>query len=475
MTERQFRHPNFQAAASELAGRFASKFSVAAAVREHHGHDEGWHPGAEPDGVLFAASTADVSDAVRICARYRVPVVPYGTGSAMEGSVNAVFGGLSINLAGMNSVLEVNASDMDCSVEAGCTRSVLNSFLRDTGLNFPVDPGADATLGGMAATRASGTMTVKYGSMRDNVIGLEAVLADGTIIKTGGRARKSSSGYDLTKLLVGSEGTLGIITRLTLRLHPIPEHVLALRAVFGDMNSAVEFVVLLMQLGYPVARAEFMDELALEAVCRYDKLDYERLPTVFLEFHSSITPLDATAEAVKELLDHCDVKSVHIASTPNQRAEIWKARHNAAHAEPILRPGSKAMVTDVCVPLSNLAACITQTQEDLRSTSLCAPIVGHVGDGNFHLAILINPDIASEVDEAERLHKRLIDRALGFAGTVSGEHGIGLGKRQYLEGEHGTSLAVMRSIKHVLDPDNLMNPGKIFLPHRAEPCEHGTK
>ncbi|MBM7324672.1 FAD-binding protein [Agrobacterium sp. S2] len=475
MNVSQFRHANFHAAAAELEARFASKFSVAAAVREHHGHDEGWHPVAEPDGVLFAATTADVSEAVRICARYKVPLVPYGTGSAMEGSVNAVYGGLSIDLAGMDSVLSVNASDMDCTVEAGCKRSVLNSFLRDTGLNFPVDPGADATLGGMAATRASGTMTVKYGSMRDNVIGLEAVLADGTIIKTGGRARKSSSGYDLTKLLVGSEGTLGIITQVTLRLHPIPEHVLALRAVFENMRSAVEFVVLLMQLGYPVARAEFMDELALEAVCLYDKLDYERLPTVFLEFHSNITPLDATGEAIKELLDQCDVRSVYVASTPNQRAQIWKARHNAAHAEPLLRPGSKAMVTDVCVPLSNLAECITKTQEDLGSTRLCAPIVGHVGDGNFHLAILINPDVESEIELAENLHQRLIDRALGLGGTVSGEHGIGLGKRRYLEQEHGSSLAVMRSIKHALDPDNLMNPGKIFLPYPGEQCEHGTK
>ncbi|PQZ46597.1 2-hydroxy-acid oxidase [Ochrobactrum sp. MYb15] len=464
MKEPQFRNKDFQTAAPELEARFAAKFTIARAAREHHGHDEGWHPTAAPDGVVFAASTADVADAVKICAKYGIPVIPYGTGSAMEGSVNAVFGGLTIDLAGMNAILNVNASDMDCTVEAGCTRSVLNASLRDTGLNFPVDPGADATLGGMAATRASGTMTAKYGSMRDNVIGLEVVLADGEIIKTGGRARKSSSGYDLTKLFVGSEGTLGIITGLTLRLHPIPEHVLALRAVFEDMSSAMQFVVLLMQLGYPVARAEFMDELALEAVCRYDKLDYERLPTIFLEFHSSIAPLDETGEAVKELLEQCGVKSVHMASTPSQRAEIWKARHNAAHAEPLLRPGARAMVTDVCVPLSKLADCITQTQADLRTTGLCAPIVGHVGDGNFHLAILIDPNAASEVDEAERLHARLVERALEYGGTVSGEHGIGLGKRQYLQSEHGAGLAVMKTIKQALDPKSLMNPGKIFLP-----------
>jgi D-lactate dehydrogenase (cytochrome) len=462
--ESQIRKADFQAAASELEACFAEKFTVAPAAREHHGHDEGWHPTAQPDGVLFAATTDDVVDAVRICARHGVPVIPYGTGSAMEGSVNAVFGGLCIDLASMNAVLAVNASDMDCTVEAGCTRSILNPFLRDTGLNFPVDPGADATLGGMAATRASGTMTVKYGSMRDNVIGLEVVLADGTVVQTGGRARKSSSGYDLTKLFVGSEGTLGIITKLTLRLHPIPEHVVALRAVFEEVGPAVEFVVLLMQLGYPVAKVEFMDELALEAVCRYEKLDYERHPTLFLEFHSGVSPLDDTAEAVDDLLRQCGAKSVHWASTSRERAGIWKARHNAAHAEPLLRPGAKAMVTDVCVPLSNLAACIAETQADLTSTGLCAPIVGHVGDGNFHLAILIDPDAESEVDEAECLHARLVERALGLGGTVSGEHGIGLGKRQYLEAEHGAGLAVMKSIKRALDPKNLMNPGKIFLP-----------
>ncbi|WP_430439390.1 FAD-binding oxidoreductase [Shinella sp.] len=462
--EARARKVDFEAAAGELDTRFASRFTVALATRDHHGHDEGWHPAAPPDGVLFATTTEDVVDAVHICAAYGVPVIPYGSGSAMEGSVNAVFGGLCINLSGMTAVLSVNASDMDCTVEAGCTRSVLNSFLRDTGLAFPVDPGADATLGGMAATRASGTMTVKYGSMRDNVIGLEVVLADGTVVQTGGRARKSSSGYDLTKLFVGSEGTLGIITKLTLRLHPIPEHVVTLRAVFEEVGLAVEFVVLLMQLGYPVARAEFMDELALEAVCRYERLDYERRPTLFLEFHSSVGPLDGTAEAVEDLLRQCGAKSVQWASTTRERAEIWRARHNAAHAEPLLRPGAKAMVTDVCVPLSNLAACIAETQADLTSAGLCAPIVGHVGDGNFHLAILIDPAAKSEIDEAERLHARLVARALGFGGTVSGEHGIGLGKRPYLEAEHGAGLAVMKSIKQALDPQGLMNPGKIFLP-----------
>lgn len=455
---------DFKSAGGALEARFASKFTIAPGVRDHHGHDEGWHAPARPDGVLFAATTEDVIDAVRICARFGVPVIAYGTGSAMEGSVNAVQGGLTIDLSGMNAVVAVNATDMDCTVEAGCTRSMLNSFLRDTGLNFPVDPGADATLGGMAATRASGTMTVKYGSMRDNVIGLEVVLADGTVVRTGGRARKSSSGYDLTKLFVGSEGTLGIITQLTLRLHPIPEHVLALRAVFENTGAAVDFVVLLMQMGYPVARAEFMDERALEAVCKYEKLEYELRPTIFLEFHSSVTPLEDTRQAIQELLEHCGVDAVHFAEDAEQRAEIWKARHNAAHAEPLLRPGAKAMVTDVCVPLSRLADCITETQRDLAETGLCAPIVGHIGDGNFHLAILIDPESQSEIEEAERLHARLVNRAVGFGGTVSGEHGIGLGKRQYLEGEHGSGLTVMKTIKRALDPRDIMNPGKIFLP-----------
>jgi D-lactate dehydrogenase (cytochrome) len=462
--ERHFRHTRFQTAARELEDRFASRFAVSSAVRELHGRDEGWHPAAKPDGVLFAMTTGDVVNAVRICARHAVPVIPYGTGSAMEGGVNAVFGGLCINLAGMNAVLSVDASDMDCTVEAGCTRSALNFFLRDTGLTFPVDPGADATLGGMAATRASGTMTVKYGSMRENVIGLEVVLADGTLVRTGGRAQKSSSGYDLTKLFVGSEGTLGIITALTLRLHPIPKHILALRVVFEDVGSAVGFVALLMQFGYPVARAELMDGLALEAVCRYEKLDYERLPTIFLELHSNTVPLDDTAAVVRELSDQCGARFVYLASTAGERAEIWKARHNAAHAEPLLRPGAKAVVTDVCVPLSNLTACITETQGDVKSTGLCAPIVGHVGDGNFHVAILIDPDSERELADAERFHARLVERAVGLGGTISGEHGIGLGKRQYMEREHGAGLSVMRSIKNALDPQTLLNPGKILLP-----------
>lgn len=458
------RHFDFSAAAAELDARFATNFTLAHGARAHHGHDESWHPCAEPDGVLFAATVQDVVDAVRICAKFGVPIIPYGAGTAMEGSVNAVQGGLSIDLAGMNAVIAVNAADMDCTVEAGCTRSRLNAFVRDTGLTFPVDPGADATLGGMAATRASGTMTVKYGSMRDNVIGMEVVLADGTIVRTGGRARKSSSGYDLTKLFVGSEGTLGVITKLTLRLHPIPEHVLVLRAVFGDVGAAVEFVVLLMQMGYPVARAEFMDERALEAVCRYEKLDYALSPTVFLEFHASVTPLGDISGAILELLEQSGVKAVHLAGTASERAQIWKARHNVAHAEPLLRPGAKAMVTDVCVPLSHLAACIVETQNDLQETGLCAPIVGHLGDGNFHLAILIDPTSGAEIESAERLHARLVERALGFGGTVSGEHGVGLGKRQYLQAEHGAGLALMKTIKQALDPLDIMNPGKIFLP-----------
>lgn len=452
----------FEAAASELSARFQADFSRALSVREQHGHDEGWHHTAAPDGVVFARRTEDVVDAVSICARHRVPVIPFGAGTAMEGGVNAVCGGLSIDLQYMDSVIEVNATDMDCTVEAGCTRSTLNAYLRDSGLTFPVDPGADATLGGMAATRASGTMTVRYGSMRDNVIGLEVVLPDGSIVRSGGRARKSSSGYDLTKLFVGSEGTLGVITKLTLRLHPIPEHVRALRAAFETTADAVDFVVLLMQMGFPVARAEFMDALAMEAVRRYEKIDYDRLPTVLLELHSGTSPLDETCGLVDELLEQQRAMSIRWASSAEERALLWKVRHNVAHAEPLLRPGAKAMVTDVCVPLSELAECISATQEDLAETNLCAPMVGHLGDGNFHLAILIDPSSESEVLAAEGLHGRLVHRALDCGGTVSGEHGIGLGKRQYLASEHGAAAALMRSIKMTIDPDNIMNPGKIF-------------
>lgn len=453
---------DFDSAARALDARFGDRFTTASGVRAHHAQDEGWHAPAAPDGVLFAASTADVADAMRICAEHGVPVIPYGAGSAMEGSINAVQGGLTIDLSAMNAILSVNALDMDCTVQAGCTRSILNAHLRDTGLTFPVDPGADATLGGMAATRASGTMTVRYGSMRDNVIGLEVVLADGSIVTTGGRARKSSSGYDLTRLFVGAEGTLGIITALTLRLHPVPEHVLALRAVFEESAAAIDFVVLLMQLGYPVARAEFMDELALEAARRYEKRNHPLRPTIFLELHATGVPLDDTRTAVLDCLKDCGAQAVDLAESAEQRSAIWKTRHNAAHAEPLLRPGTRAMVTDVCVPLSNLAACIVETQQDLQATGLCAPIVGHLGDGNFHLAILIDPDSVEEIQAAKELHARLVERALGHGGTISGEHGIGLGKRQFLRAEHGTGLDLMQRIKQSLDPKNILNPGKIF-------------
>lgn len=453
-----------QSALVELAACFGDRFSTSPAACQQHGHDESWHPASAPDGVVFAASTDDVVAAVKTCAAHAVPIIAFGAGSAMEGNVNAVAGGIAVDTTAMQAIVEVNAQDMDCTVEAGVTRSMLNHVLRDTGLFFPVDPGADATLGGMAATRASGTMTVRYGSMRDNVIGLEVVLADGTVTQVGGRARKSSSGYDLTRLFVGSEGTLGVITKVTLRLHPIPEHVLAATAVFPDFTTAIDLVAALMQFSLPVARAEFMDALAVEAVCRYLKLDYPRMPTLFFEFHGGQAELETARVALQDLCSEIGATSLSWASSAEQRARIWQARHMVAHAEPLLRPGAKALVTDVCVPLSRLAECIAQTKADLETTGLVAPMVGHVGDGNFHLALLIDPTVPAEIAAAEALHERLVMRALQMRGTSSGEHGIGLGKRQFLRPEHGAGADLMWRIKCAFDPAGLMNPHKIFDP-----------
>ncbi len=380
----------------------------------------------------------------------------------MEGNVNAVQGGISIDTSRMNNILQVNPGDMDCEVEAGVTREQLNHYLRDTGLFFPVDPGANASFGGMAATRASGTTTVMYGSMRENVIGLEVVTADAKIITTGGRARKSSSGYDLTRLFVGSEGTLGVITRVKLRLHPVPETTIAMTAYFPDVQKAVEATCDVMQAGIPIARAELLDELEIKAVNNYCNVQFPVMPALFFEFHSSATVVNEIIEQVQELCEYHSAIQIKYATNLEERKEIWEARHKVAFAERTLRPGTQTFVTDVAVPITRLSEAIQTAQNDLKKTGLIAPLCGHVGDGNFHFALLVDRDNADEITQAEVFHDRLIQNAIALGGTISGEHGIGMGKQDYMEDEHGESLELMRIIKKALDPLGIMNPDKIF-------------
>jgi D-lactate dehydrogenase (cytochrome) len=447
----------------ELRGVPGANLSTAAAVREHHSRGESHHPAALPDAVVFPETNEDVQAVVRACAKHRCPITPFGAGSSLEGHVNPVAGGVSIDLTRMNQVLRVSADDLDATVQAGVTRKQFDKHLRSTGLIFHLDPGADATLGGMAATRASGTTAVRYGTMRDAVLGLKVVLADGRLISTGGRARKSSSGYDLTKLFVGSEGTLGVITELTLRLHGRPEAVAAATCYFDDIESAVRAVITTIQLGIPVARIELLDEVQIEAVNRFAHLSYPVFPTLFFEFHGmSERDVSEQAETVGEIAAEHGGKAFARALTPEARAELWQARHDAYYAALAMRPGSRGWTTDACVPISRLADCIVETKRDIAASHLVAALVGHVGDGNFHMIFPVNPDDNADIAEAERLSDRLVERALSMGGTCSGEHGVGLGKRKFLAREHGDALEVMRAIKTTLDPQNIMNPGKLL-------------
>lgn len=446
-----------------LASVFGQRVSTAEAVRAHHGRDESPFDPQPPDAVVFAESTEDVRTAIELCARYGVPVIPYGNGSSLEGHLLAVEGGVSIDLSGMNRVLSINAEDLTATVEAGVSRKALNEALRDTGLFFPIDPGADASMGGMSATRASGTNAVRYGTMRENVLGLTAVLADGRVIKTGTRARKSSAGYDLTRLFVGSEGTLGVITEITVRLYPQPEAVSAAVCAFPSMGEAVRTVIETIQLGVPVARVEFVDTLAIRAINRHSNLTLAESPTLFFEFHGTEASVKEQAETVQALATEHAGSGFAWATRPEERSRLWNARHNAYFAMLQLKPGCRAVTTDVCVPISRLAECVVETEDDLRGSPLPCPIVGHVGDGNFHVAILIDPTRPEEFSEAERLNRRIVERALRMGGTCTGEHGIGLHKMDFLIDEHGSdAVDVMRALKHALDPHNLMNPGKIF-------------
>jgi D-lactate dehydrogenase (cytochrome) len=452
--------------AAVLAGLRAvlgERVSTGASVREQHGRDESAFASMPPDAVAFPRSTEEVAAIARLCHAHDVPMIPYGVGSSVEGHVLAVHGGVSIDLGQMNEVLAVHAEDLDAVVQPGVTRKQLNDALKDTGLFFPLDPGADATLGGMAATRASGTNAVRYGTMRENVLALTVVLADGTLLKTGSRARKSSAGYDLTRLFVGSEGTLGIITEVTVRVHPHPEAMSAATCQFPTVRAAVETVIRTIQLGVPIARCELLDAASIRAINRHSRTALPETPMLFFEFHGSPAGVAEQAEAVQAIAGEHGGAGFEWSSTPEERTRLWTARHNCYFATLGLRPKTRVLSTDVCVPISRLADCIAETEADCATTGLPIVLVGHVGDGNFHLGINVDPASHDEMERAEDLNRRLVRRAIGMGGTSTGEHGIGMGKLEFLEAEHGVAaVATMRAVKRALDPKNLMNPGKVI-------------
>ncbi|MGV0975009.1 MAG: FAD-binding oxidoreductase [Azonexus sp.] len=455
-----------EALRQSLAECFGARFSCGASTRLQHGRDESVHEPLLPDGVVMAESSDEVALVVRLCAEHGVPVIPYGVGSSVEGHVLAPSGGISIDLSGMNRIIAIHAEDGDAVVEAGVTRKQLNDALKGSGLFFPIDPGADATLGGMAATRASGTNAVRYGTMRDNVLATTTVLADGRIMKTGGRARKSSAGYDLTRLLVGSEGTLGIMSELTVKLYPIPEAISAAVCTFPSIDAAVQTVIQTIQLGVPVARIELLDALSLQAINLFSKTTLTEAPTLFFEFHGSPASVAEQAETVQAIADELGGANFAWATHPEDRSRLWQARHDAYFACLQLKPGCRCFPTDVCVPISRLAECVAVTNADIARVNIPIALFGHVGDGNFHLVVLVDRDNPQDMAEAAWISERVVERAIAMEGTCTGEHGIGLGKRKYLIPEHGAvAVDVMRLLKTALDPQNLLNPGKI-LPER---------
>jgi D-lactate dehydrogenase (cytochrome) len=457
------------AAVGELKTLLGSRCSDAHAVREHHSHGESYHPPAAPDVVCFPETTGEVAAIVGVSARFGMPIVPFGAGTSLEGHVHALAGGITIDMREMKRVLRISTEDLDVTVEAGVTRLQLARALRNTGLAFPIDPGADATLGGMTATRASGTTAVRYGTMRENVLGLKVVLADGRVITTGTRARKSSAGYDLTRLFVGSEGTLGVITEVTLRLHPLPEAVSAAVCSFDSLKGAVDTVITTIQLGIPVARIELLDDLHMDAINRFSGTAYPVLSTLLFEFHGDTAQHVAEqAETVQALAAERGGRGFEWAVRPEDRERLWQARHNAHFAALALRPGCRSWAGDVCVPISQLAECIIETKRDHENAPFPVCLVGHAGDGNFHLVYLLDPESPSELDEARRLNARMVARALAMGGTCTGEHGVGYGKMKSLIAEHGEGVGVMRDIKRALDPDNRMNPGKVIDAHPQE-------
>ncbi|MGV1949787.1 FAD-binding oxidoreductase [Agrobacterium vitis] len=445
-----------------LKQSFGERFQTGQSFREQHAHTTTYLPAQLPDGVVFVESAEDVKTVVRTCAQHKVPMVPFGVGSSLEGQVNAAHGGISIDFTRMDTVLEVNAEDLDCTVQPGVTREALNTYLRDTGLFFPIDPGANASIGGMASTRASGTNAVRYGTMKDNVMALTVVTANGEEIRTAHRARKSSAGYDLTRLFVGAEGTLGVITSITLKLQGIPEKIGGGVCAFADVKSACDAVIMTIQMGIPVARIELLDAMQVRACNAYSNLSLPERPTLFLEFHGTEQTVALQAQQFAAIAEEYGAEDLRFTSDPQERAQLWKARHNAYWAGRALAPELAGLSTDVCVPISRLAECVAETQADIAETGLLAPIVGHVGDGNFHLLILFDDKDAENVDKVEAFMARLNERALAMDGTCTGEHGVGQGKMSYLEAELGGALDVMRQVKRGLDPDNLFNPGKIF-------------
>ncbi len=447
----------------ELKVLLGDRFSNSEAVLQDHSKDESHHTPTLPDAVVFPASTEEVAKILQICFKYKIPVVPFGVGTSVEGGVIPISGGVCVDMSRMNRILQINAEDFDITVEAGLTRKRLNQELRDTGLFFPIDPGADATIGGMASTRASGTNAVRYGTMRENILNLKVVLADGQIIKTGGRARKSAAGYDLARLFVGSEGTLGIITEITLRLYGVPAAISAAVCSFPTISDAVNCCILAIQSDIRVARIELLDAKQMEACNQYSKLDYKVLPTLFFEFHGSSETVRLQAEQVGKISKEFGAGEFKWAEKTEERNKLWQARHDALYAALSLKPGAMAWSSDVCVPISRLADCIEETCVDLRETSLLTTIVGHVGDGNFHVIFLLDPKNEEEFEEAKRLNVRMINRAIGMDGTCTGEHGIGIGKREYLEKELGEGIQIMRQLKNALDPHNVMNPGKVLM------------
>ncbi|MBK7081326.1 MAG: FAD-binding protein [Betaproteobacteria bacterium] len=446
---------------TRLTQDYGERAATTRAIRDQHSHGEGMADAALPDVVVFPQSNDEVAAIVRLCHAARVPVIPFGVGTSLEGHVAALYGGVCLDLSQMAQVLEVNAADLDCRVQAGVTREQLDAELKGTGLFFPIDPGANATLGGMAATRASGTNAVRYGTMRENVLGLTVVTAEGRVIRTGGRARKSSAGYDLTRLIVGAEGTLGVITEIQLRLYGVPEAISAAVCQFADLEGAVDAVILAMQHGIPVARIELLDDVQMDACIRYSKLDeFAVLPTLFFEFHGSAAAVAEQAGQMQAIAAAHGGSAFRWATRPEDRNRLWKARHAAYYAGMALLPGRQGFATDACVPISRLADCIVETKADIAITGLTAPIVGHVGDGNFHLVILFDPTDPAERAAAEGLAHRVSLRAIRMGGTCTGEHGIGTHKLDVLALEHGDAVETMRTIKRALDPHNIMNPGK---------------
>jgi D-lactate dehydrogenase (cytochrome) len=454
--------PDDVAALSDrLRSAYGERATTTRAIREQHSHGEGLADAALPDIVVFPHTNDEVAAIVRACAAARIPLIAFGVGTSLEGHVAALYGGVCIDLTQMNRVLQVNAADLDCCVQAGVTREQLNAELKGTGLFFPIDPGANATLGGMASTRASGTNAVRYGTMRENVLGLTVVTADGRIVHTGSRARKSSAGYDLTRLFVGSEGTLGIITEVQLRLYGIPESISAAVCQFPDLKSAVDTVIIAMQLGIPVARIELLDDVQMDACIRYSQLtEFAAKPTLFFEFHGSEAGVREQSATIESIATDHGGDQFQWATRPEDRSRLWKARHNAYYAALALAPGKQGFATDACVPISRLTDCVIETKADIAATGLIAPIVGHVGDGNFHLVVLFDPNDAAERSRAEALAARVSLRAIGMGGTCTGEHGIGVHKLDALVAEHGDAVAVMQTIKRALDPHNILNPGK---------------